>query len=98
MPESLGFDSSSTSKDKKEMFLMKIALRNGMQKDFDEELGKVNYFMTQRGDRKFISVPAPNNNTILAVIKNDCDHEELIDNIIQTMNSDQFGMIFKGEH
>ena len=76
---------------------MKIALRSAMQSDFDEELGKVNYCMTQRGDRKFISVPAPNNNTIFVVIKNDCDHEELIDNIIQTLNSDQWEeILFKG--
>ncbi|PBO85187.1 MAG: hypothetical protein COA77_05745 [Thaumarchaeota archaeon] len=99
MPESQGFDSWSMSKSKKEMFLMKIALRASMQSDFDEELGKVNYCMTQRGDKKFISIPTPNNKTILAVIKNDCDHEELIDNIIQTMNSDQWDkVLFKGEH
>ena len=95
--ESVGFDSLDMSESKKEMFLMKIALRTSMQNDFDEELGKVNYCMTQREDRKFISIPAPNNNTILAVIKNDCDHKELINNIIQTLNSDQFvEILFKG--
>ena len=99
MTESRGFDSLSMPKDKKEMFLMKIALRASMQSDFDEELGKVNYCMTQRGGRKFISVPAPNNNTILTVIKNNCDHEELVNNIIQTMNSNQSEILFKeGEH
>jgi len=98
MTESIGFDSLSMSKSKKEMFLMKIALRASMQRDFDEELGKVNYCMTQRGDRKFISISTFGDNTVLAVTKNDCDHEELVNNITQTLkNSDQFDeILFKG--
>jgi hypothetical protein len=87
MTESIGFDSLSMPKSKKEMFLMKIALRASMQSDFDEYLGKVNYCMTQREDRKFISIPVQNNNTILAVIKNDCDHEELVKNITQALKN-----------
>ncbi|PBO84942.1 MAG: hypothetical protein COA77_06825 [Thaumarchaeota archaeon] len=91
MLESIGFDSLNMSKSKKEMFLMKITLRSSMQSDFDEDLGKVNYCMTQREDRKFISIPAPNNNTILAVIKNDCDYTELVKDITQTLKySEQF--------
>jgi hypothetical protein len=91
MTESIGFDSLSMPKSKKEMFLMKIALRASMQSDFDEELGKVNYCMTQRGDRKFISIPYFGENTILIVAKNNCDHEELMENITQTLkNLDQF--------
>ena len=85
MIESKGFDSLLMPKSKKEMFLMKIALRASMQSDFDEELGKVNYCMTQRGDRKFISIPYFGNNTILIVTKNNCDHEELMNNITQTL-------------
>ncbi len=98
MTESIGFDSLSMSKSKKEMFLMKIALRASMQRDFDEELGKVNYCMTQRGDLKFISISTIGDNTVLAVTKNDCDHEELVNNITQTLkNSDQFDeILFKG--
>ena len=98
MTESIGFDSLSMSKSKKEMFLMKIALRASMQRDFDEELGKVNYCMTQRGDRKFISISTIGDNTVLAVTKNDFDHEELVNNITQTLkNSDQFDeILFKG--
>jgi len=65
MTESKGFDSLSMPKSKKEMFLMKIALRASMQSDFDEELGKVNYCMTQSGDLKFISIPTFGKNTVL---------------------------------
>ncbi len=77
---------------------MKIALRASMQRDFDEELGKVNYCMTQRGDRKFISISSFGDNTVLAVTKNDCNHEELVNNITKTLkNSDQFDeILFKG--
>ena len=95
MTESIGFDSLNMPKSKQEMYLMKIALRSSMQSDFDEELGKVNYCMTQRGERKFISVPLLGGNTILMVTENNCDYEELASNITQTLrNSDQFDEIF----
>ena len=99
MTESMGFDSLNMPKSKKEMFLMKIALRSSMQSDFDEELGKVDYCMTQRGDRKFISIPTFGDNTVLVITKNNSDHEELVNNIHQTLkNSGQFEEIFfKGE-
>lgn len=93
--ESLGDYSINMPRDKKEMFFMKIALRSSMQKDFDEYLGSVNYCMTQRGNQKFISIPAPNNNTVFVVIKNDCDHEELVNNINQALkNSDHLMELF----
>ncbi len=78
---------------------MKIALRASMQRDFDEELGKVNYCMTQRGDRKFISISTFDDKTVLAVMKNGFDHEEFVDNITQTLkNSDQFDeILIKGD-
>ena len=95
MIESIGFDSLSMPRSKKEMYLMKIALRSSMQSDFDEELGKVNYCMTQRGDRKFISVPILGDNTVLIVTENNCDHEKLVSNITQTLrNSDHLDNIF----
>jgi hypothetical protein len=95
MTESIGFDSLSMPRSKKEMYLMKIALRSSMQSDFDEELGKVNYCMTQRGDRKFISVPILGDNTVLIVTENNCDHEKLVINITQTLrNSDHLDNIF----
>jgi len=95
MTESIGFDSLNMLKSKKEMFLMKISLRASMQSDFDEELGKVNYCMTQRGDRKFISIPFLGENTVLIVTENNCDHEELVRNITPILrNSDRLDEIF----
>jgi len=95
MTESIGFDSLNMPKSKKEMFLMKISLRASMQSDFDEELGKVNYCMTQRGDRKFISIPFLGENTVLIVTEKNCDHEELVRNITPILrNSDRLDEIF----
>lgn len=64
--------------DRREMFFMKIALRNSMQKDFDEYLEPVNYCMTQRGSKKFISVPRDDGTTILLVVKRKVNVEEIL--------------------
>lgn len=98
MTNCVGLDVDMSS-DKKEMFLMKIALRTAMQKDFDEELGPANYSMTQRGNKRFISIPTFDDNTILVVTKADFAYEELVTSIIQTLkHSDQFlgQMFFNG--
>ncbi len=78
MIDFIGTDSLVMPKDKKEMFFMKIALRNSMQRDFDEDLGPVNYCLTQRGDAKFISLPISGKKTVFVVTKNNVDHEEVI--------------------
>ncbi len=87
----MGSDSIDMSKNKREMFFMKIALRNSMQSDFDEDLGAVNYCMTQRGDTKFISIPICDHNTIFAVIKKNVNPEKIVDEIHQMLlHSKQF--------
>ena len=72
-------------KDQQEMWLMSIALINSMQKDFDEEYGPLNYFMTQRRDLKFIAIPANDCNTFLAVTKNNVEHEDVVRGIEQIL-------------
>ena len=81
-------------KGRKEMFLMKIALRNSMQKDFDEYLGSVSYCMTQRGNKKYISIPINNGKTILVIANKDADHERIIADIKQML---QYSNQFLGE-
>ena len=78
MIDFIGTDPLVMLKDKRDMFFMKIALRNSMQKDFDEFLGPVNYCLTQRGDTKFISIPISGEKTVFVVTKNDVDHEDVI--------------------
>jgi len=89
MVNSIGHDTIEMPNDKKEMFFMKIALRNEMQHDFDEDLGAVNYCMTQRGGTKYISVPIPNGNTILAITKKETNHEDLVEGINQIIKYSQ---------
>ncbi len=95
MTVSIGTGTIDMSEDKKHMFFMKIALRNSMQHDFDEDLGSVNYCMTQRGNTKYISIPARNGSTILAVTKQDADHEELVIGINQII---RYSQQFLGEN
>jgi hypothetical protein len=89
MVGSIGHGTIDLPENKKEMFFMKIALRNSMQQDFDEDLGTVNYCITQRGGTKYISVPVPNGNTILAVTKKDSNHEGLVEGINQIIRYSQ---------
>jgi len=89
MVSSIGSGTIDLPENKKEMFFMKIALRNSMQQDFDEDLGTVNYCITQRGGTKYISVPVPNGNTILAVTKKDANHEGLVEGINQIIRYSQ---------
>ncbi|MEE8181280.1 MAG: DUF6659 family protein [Nitrosopumilaceae archaeon] len=91
MTEFIGTDKIPLSDSKKEMFLMKIALRTSMQKDFDEELGKVDYCIAKRGSKKYISIPTFDDNTVLVITQKDVNHEKIIEKIIQTINhSEQF--------
>lgn len=76
-------------KERKEMFLMKIALRNSMQKDFDEDLGPVSYCMTLRGNKKYISIPINKDKTVLVVTKKDIDHEQVVVGIKQLIQHSQ---------
>lgn len=87
--DTFGFDSIDMPKDKKEVFFMKIALRNSMQKDFDDYLGTVNYCLTLRENAKYISIPISDNKTVLVVTKKDIDHEKVIDRINQIIHSKQ---------
>ncbi len=76
---------------KREMFFMKIALRTSMQKDFDDELGNVDYCMTKRGLKQYISIPTFDNNTIFVITQKDADYEKVIENISQTIiHSEEF--------
>ena len=70
---------------------MKIALRNSMQKDFDEELDKVDYCITKRGSKKYISIPTFDDNVVFVVTHKDVNHEKIIKKIIHTIkHSEQF--------
>jgi len=86
MIDSVGSGTIDMPDKKKEMFLMKIALRNSMQRDFDEELGEVDYCMTQRGNKKYISIPIKNGNTMLVVARKDVNTENIVTSVNKMMN------------
>lgn len=71
------FKTLNLKRDKIEMFLMELALQHSMLRDFDEDLGDVNYCVTHRKNRKFFSIPIVNNNTILVVAKENSEHEPM---------------------
>ena len=79
------------SDSQEEMYFMKIALRTSMQKDFDEELGKVDYCITKRNSKKYISIPTVDDNVVFVVTHKDVNHEKIIEEIIHTIKvSEQF--------
>ena len=86
MTEFVGTNNIPLSDSKKEMFFMKITLRSSMQKDFDEELGKVDYCITKRDSKKYISIPTFDDNVVLVVTHKDVNHEKIIEEIIYTIN------------
>lgn len=68
------------STEKKEMFCMGIRLQNSMESDFNDELGAVNYTITERENSKFVSIPA-SSHTILTIMNKNADHTAVINKI-----------------
>ena len=75
------------SPEKLEMLCMGIRLQHSMQSDFDEDLGTVNYIVTERSALKFISLPI-SRNVLLAITKKGTDHGPLIKKICSKQFSD----------
>lgn len=68
------------SAEKKEMFCMGIRLQNSMESNFNDELGSVNYTMTERENSKFVSIPT-SSHTILTIMNKNADHTAVINKI-----------------
>jgi hypothetical protein len=71
------------SKNKKDMFLMQIALCNSMQCDFNEEFGTVNFCVIQREKTKFVSFPLSEGNVALAIIDKKTNYKTIVSRIKQ---------------
>lgn len=66
---------------KKEMLFMETALQARMNKDFDKELGELQCNVIERENNdKFVLVPLPLENTILAVMEKEKDHSLFVNN------------------
>lgn len=68
------------SKEKGEMFSMFFRLQYSLQKDFDEELGSVDYSIVERGNYKIISIPIDSHIMVIATYK-DVNHSEIINKV-----------------
>ena len=68
------------SPEKLEMLCMGMRLQHSMQSDFDEDLGAVNYIVTERRNLKFLSLPI-SRNVLFAIAKKGTDHSKLIHKI-----------------
>lgn len=59
---------------------MSFRLHHSLLQEFDDEFGPMGYFVVHRGNIKLVSVPFGLYNVIM-MMKNDVDHESLIDKI-----------------
>ncbi len=57
------------SKEQKEMFFMMTSLNLSMQGDYDDNLGTVQYTVTERENSKIASIPAPFGSVMLVMNK-----------------------------
>jgi hypothetical protein len=57
------------SKEQKEMFFMMTSLNLSMQRDYDDNLGTVQYTITERENSKIVSIPAPFGSIMLVMNK-----------------------------
>jgi hypothetical protein len=57
------------SKEQKEMFFMMTSLNLSMQRDYDDNLGYVQYTVTERESSRIVSIPAPFGSIMLVVNK-----------------------------
>ncbi len=80
------------SPEKLEMLCMGMRLQHSMQSDFDEDLGEVNYIVTERRNLKFLSLPI-SRNVLFAIAKKGTDHSKLIRKIY----SKQFFDVLKNQ-
>ena len=57
------------SKEQKEMFFMMTSLNLSMQRDYDDNLGPVQYTVTEREGSRIVSIPAPFGSIMLVMSK-----------------------------
>ena len=73
------------SSHRQEILYMGFRLHHSLLQDFDEEYGKVNYFLIERENAKIISVPF-HSCKLLSIMKKGIDHMQVIKRIQQIAN------------
>ncbi|MDC8452724.1 MAG: hypothetical protein LV477_07415 [Candidatus Nitrosotalea sp.] len=70
---------------RQEILHMSFRLHHSLLQDFDEEYGKVNYFVIERENAKIISVPFQSCK-LFSIMKKGIDHMQVIKKIQQIAN------------
>ena len=73
------------SNQRQEILHMSFRLHHSLLQDFDEEYGKVNYFVIERENVKIISVPFQSCK-LFSIMKKRIDHMQVIKKIQQIAN------------
>ena len=83
--EMLSNSTTNMSSQRQEILHMSFRLHHSLLQDFDEEYGKVNYFMIERENVKIVSVPF-HSCKLLSIMKKGIDHMRIIKRIQQIAN------------
>ena len=83
--ETLSKNTINLSSQKQEILHMSFRLHHSLLQDFDEEYGKVDYFVVERENVKLLSVPF-HSYKLLSIMKKGIDHMQIIKKIQQIMN------------
>ena len=83
--EVLSRSTINMSSQRQEILHMSFRLHHSLLQDFDEEYGKVNYFVIERENVKIVSVPF-HSCKLLSIMKKGIDHMQVIKRIQQIAN------------
>ena len=86
--EMLSRSTISMYSQRQEILHMSFRLHHSLLQDFDEEYGKVNYFVIERENVKILSIPF-NSCKLLFIMKKEIDHIQVIRKMQQTENLKQ---------
>ncbi|HEU5488297.1 MAG TPA: hypothetical protein VFV16_05685 [Candidatus Nitrosotalea sp.] len=83
--EVLSRSTINMSNQRQEILHMSFRLHHSLLQDFDEEYGKVNYFVIERENIKMLSVPF-HSCKLFSIMKKGIDHMQVIKKIQQIAN------------
>ena len=83
--EVLSRSTINMSNQRQEILHMSFRLHHSLLQDFDEEYGKVNYFVIERENVKMLSVPF-HSCKLFSIMKKGIDHMQIIKKIQQISN------------
>jgi len=83
--EVLSRSTINMSSQRQEILHMSFRLHHSLLQDFDEEYGKVNYFVIERENVKIVSVPF-HSCKLFSIMKKGIDHMQVIKRIQQIAN------------